>query len=343
MNVATTRTADVGDRLAVYSEAPVVRHGNWLNKVMDQATRDGRGLLLVTPPSSALSRGLLHVLDRTGGLWLVEPEGDGTHFLGRSGHSVHLGEDGSLEILDDPHPGWLREHVAEGRGGLLVQAETLHPRRPTTQVGGLMAAVSETTADAPPLGWGMQEPVTEPWDPREITRRFSRGEPFDALLHVAGPAGAHRLAGTLLIQRPRNGVVEQVQAAVERDGVSAGDELEETAAALFRAGVRWAAGQHTVGADPTLVPPYWLGAPVPAWLQFGPEALRQRDVGEVADFALSQGASASRVLGTGSGTGLAVFFPSSPGQAEEAGAHPLQAQRAILAHVLGADGSGQAV
>ena len=323
----------------MFSEAPVVRLGNWFSKVMHQAARDGLGLLVITPPTSALSRGLLHVLDRLGGLWLVETD-DGTHYLGRSGHSVHLGDDGSAEVLDDPHPGWLREGAAQDRGGLLVQAESLYPRRPRTQVGGLTEALTAALTGDVPLGWGMQEPVTEPWDAKSITRRFSRGEPHDVLLHVAGPLApqpdGHRLAATLEIQRPRNGVVEHVRAAVERETALEGERLEAVPLQLHRHGVRWSAGQQTVGGDPTVVPPYWLGAPVPAWLQFGPEPLRGRDVAEVEGFAQEHGAESTRLLGSGPGTGLAVFFPQTPEGAERAGAHPLAAQQRILAHVLGA-------
>ncbi|MDO4239232.1 DUF6177 family protein [Micrococcus sp.] len=334
MNLATTHTVVVGQRLAVFSEAPVVRHGNWFSKVMHQAARDSLGLLVITPPTSALSRGLLHVLDRLRGLWLVEAD-DGTHYLGRSGHNVHLGDDGAVEVLDDPHPGWLREGVAEDRGGLLVQAESLYPRRPRTQVGGLTEALTAALTGDVPLGWGMQEPVTEPWDTKSITRRFSRGEPYDVLLHVAGPLGPHRLAATLEIQRPRNGVVEHVRTAVERDTTLEGERLEAVPLQLHRHGVRWAAGQQVAGGDPRVVHPYWLGAPVPAWLQFGPEALHRHDVEELAAYAVDHGAESTRVLGSGSGSGLAVHFPQTPHAAEAAGAHPLEAQQTILRHVLG--------
>ncbi|XNZ00871.1 DUF6177 family protein [Micrococcus luteus] len=340
MNLATTHTVVVGQCLAVFSEAPVVRHGNWFSKVMHQAARDGLGLLVITPPTSALSRGLLHVLDRLQGLWLVEAD-DGTHYLGRSGHSVHLDDDGIPEVLDDPHPGWLREGAAQDRGGLLVQAESLYPRRPRTQVGGLTEALTAALTGDVPLGWGMQEPVTEPWDAKSITRRFSRGEPHDVLLHVAGPltgnqGGDRRLAAMLEIQRPRNGVVEHVRAWVERDATLDGERLEAVSLQLHRHGVRWAAGQQIAGGDPTVVHPFWLGSPVPAWLQFGPEALQGRDVTALAAFAQEQGAESTRLLGSGPGTGLAVFFPQTPEGAERAGAHPLAAQQRILAHVLGA-------
>lgn len=197
MTVATTHVAPVGGRLAVYAEAPVVRDGNWLNKVLQQASAEGRGLLLVTPPRSALSRGLLHLLDRTGALWLVEAEEDGTHYLGRSGYTAHLDDDGALEILDDPHPGWMREGAAEDRGGFLLQAETLMPRRAGTRAGGLTEAVFAAATGGAPLGWGLQEPVTEPWDPEEITARVSRGSPWTSSSMWPGPT-----ASTVRRRRP---------------------------------------------------------------------------------------------------------------------------------------------
>lgn len=161
------------------------------------------------------------------------------------------------------------------------------------------------------------------------------------LLPVAGPAasvpGGPRLAATLEIQRPRNGVVEHVRVAVERDSPLEGERLEAVPLQLHRHGVRWAAGQQTAGGDPTVVPPYWLGAPVPAWVQFGPEALKAHDPREVSAFAEQHGAESTILLGSGSGAGLAVFFPQTAHGAEEAGAHPLEAQQAVLRHVIGTD------
>lgn len=337
MSVATARTLHVGNRLAVFSEAPVVRHSHWLNKVIQQAAQEDRGLLLITPADSAVSRGLLHLLDRIGGLWLVEGDEGDEHFLGRSGHKVQVAEDGAFTVDEahEPHPAWLREHVGEDRGGLQIQAESLYPRRARTQVGGLMETVSHEVSGAVPHGWGMQEPVTEPWDVRALTRRFSRGQPFDVLLHVAGVPRPGQYAATLEIQRPRNGVVEYVRAAAERTTALTGSELEEFTRRLHRHGVRWAAGQHTVGSDPTLVHPYWLGAAVPAWFQFGPEALRNHDANRVAEFAMAHGAQSTLTLGSGSGTGLAIIFPQVPKAADRAGQHPLKAQELIVEHVLG--------
>lgn len=342
MTVTTTHVAPIGDRLAVYAEAPVVRHGNWLNKVLQQVSAEERGLLLVTPPYSALSRGLLHLLDRTGALWLVEAEEDGTHYLGRSGDTAHLDDDGAVEILDDPHPCWLREGAAEDRGGILLQAETLMPRRAGTRAGGLTEAVFAAAIGGAPLGWGLQEPVTEPWDPEEITARVSRGEPLDVLLHVAGPDGEHRPAATTLIQRPRNGVVEHVSLAGERSAPMEAAELTALAHALHRQGVRWARVEHVVGADRTVVPPWWLGSPVPALLQLGPEALQGHDPSAVTGFAREAGAIAAEPLGSGPGTGLAVLFSASPDDAGEEGSHPLRAQEAVLAHLTGGAPAGGA-
>ena len=45
--------------------------------------------------------------------------------------------------------------------------------------------------------------------------------------------------------------------------------------------VRWATAYQTVGSDPTVVPPFYLGQPVPAVAVYGREALKGQDLDQV--------------------------------------------------------------
>jgi hypothetical protein len=324
MSGATLR----GTSLVVTSEAPVVGHTQWIAKALSESRHDGLGFVLLTPDTTKITRGLARLLSVLGGLWVVD-DGRGSFYLGLSGQAVTQSH-GEFSVSAEPSAAYVRGGVMQQRGGVLVQAEKLHPRRWRTTVGGLAEAISQELAGQEPLGWGVQEPVTQPWSIRDISKRYSKRSAENTLLHWVGPLDEHRLVGTLEIQRPRTGIVEYVEGALERPEPLTASEKQSLARVFHEQTVRTATVFQVMGADPTTIPPAFLGYPVPSVAVFGPEALKGVNAAGVVETSLELGAATADLLGE-SPQSLALTFADEP---REGQTHPTDVLAKVTERII---------
>lgn len=302
-----------GRTLILRSSAPLVGHTQWVAKAISAASTSGQGLALLTPNTTKITRSLAHLFGVLGIMWVVD-DGRESLYEGTTGQRVSE-RNGDFFADDVLYAGYSRRGSAQDRGGVWVQAETLMPRRAQTQAGDLAEAVCQALTGAPPLGWGIQEPVTQPWSIADISERYSRDKAAGHFLHFVGLPpldGRGQATGSLEIQKPRNGVVEHVEAAAELAAPWSLSERVDYARKMHEARVRWARVFHVVGSDPAVVPPRYLGVPVPSILVFGPEVIGDRNPHEFGELALMHGAAHYEVMGEPRAASLAVILRDEP-------------------------------
>lgn len=325
-----------GNTLVVRSEAPLVGHSQWMAKAISEAKSQGLGVALVTPDTTKITRSLAHLFSVLGIMWVVD-DGRDELFVGQSGQRVDE-VDGEYIGRDEIVPRYSRKGSAQDRGGVVVMAESLMPRRFTTRVGPLAEAVTRALTGNVPIGWGVQEPVTQPWSVEDISAAYSRDKAAGHFLHFVGPVAetsgqdTSRLAGTLEIQKPHNGVVEHVEAACPQPGPWTKEQKLDFARQMHGQSVRWATAYQTVGSDPTVVPPFYLGQPVPAVAVYGREALKGQDLDQVVELAMSRGAEHCEVFGHKKKASLAVFMSSD---ADPDRTHPAEILETVQMRLMG--------
>jgi hypothetical protein len=127
--------------------------------------------------------------------------------------------DGTLPDVERPEP---------GAGDLQVQITTLHPASPSLQLGASTEAAVRVVTGSDPTGWGISEPVTHPWSPREITTLCRDRAPTSTQLVVTG----NGVLGQVLVERTETALREQVRLSGPRAGVVDGAAIESLAADL---------------------------------------------------------------------------------------------------------------
>ncbi len=123
------------------------------------------------------------------------------------------------------------EPTAGGHGGVEVQVVTTH--RGTDGFGRAAEVVVTQLTGSGPRGWGVAEPVTQPWSEREIVRHCVERAPDPTSLVVVG-SGA---VGTLRADPHVDGVRERVHVggpAADRVGAAAVEELADLLAPTVR-------------------------------------------------------------------------------------------------------------
>ncbi|MCB4208534.1 DUF6177 family protein [Arthrobacter sp. UM1] len=322
----------VAHSIVLRSDAPLVGHTQWLSKALSEAKSSGRGFVLLTPNTTKITRTLSRLLSEVGAGWIVE-DGRGGWFVGETGQRVSRRPDGVFEGEDGVSDLYAREGLAQDRGGVFLRAEVLRPRRITTTVGHLAEAVCTELTGSAPLGWGVQEPVTQPWSVKDISSTYSREKAAGHYLHFVGPLGERRLTGSLEIQKPRNGVVEHVEAALERTDPLTFDEKASITRMLHAQSVRWGTAFQLVGGDPGVISPFYTGAPVPAAAVFGPEALKGHNPSEVVSFARHLGAEWCDMIGDKpKRASLAMVLADSPSESRR---HPVEILDEVTSRLVG--------
>lgn len=211
---------------------------------------------MVTPGYSQLTYPLeLTMIDGLG-QWVAR-DVDGRGFRdGLTGDTLRY--DGA-RFVSDPDAGAIppRPDLPPHAGSVQLQIETLHRPSEMLELGASTAAAWRALTGADPLGWGIAEPVSQPWSRRELTSMArSRAPEPTSMIVVDGEPG--RLAlGTLTVERVSTGVVERLRGAggvcVDLAEVSAEppDQLAGIgdgcpAIDTLRAGMRSAAGARGV-------------------------------------------------------------------------------------------------
>jgi hypothetical protein len=228
--------------LVVEQARAVVPLSSWLATAAVDAHRAALVLQLVTPADAVLTHPLELLLREGGGQWVAR-DGDGF----RDGFTgAPLAWDGERFV---PADGPVPDPVLDGRGGLEVQITTLHDVAGSPELGAGADAAVRALTGAPPTGWGVTEPVTEPWSPAEITALCRARAPEPTSLVVLGGGPGRRAVGRLRAARVREGVLEEVRLAgptVAAVGEAAVEELVAELAGTVRSAVL---AEHPVRID----------------------------------------------------------------------------------------------
>lgn len=304
----------VTDSTAVMLEdAALIHHDTWVARALSLAAAAGKSFVLATPPTSVITTGLSTALKLAGANWVVTPE-QGLPFDALSGAEVAW--DGDAYVTTGRQADHYLMSGAEDRGGIVVEAESLRPAKRSTTMGGLSQAVSTVLTGRAPDGWGVLEPVTEPWDVKALSKRYISDRSAQNLLHVVTHevVNGGDLVGALRIERPRRGVVERVSMAMPTEA-PATDELRQAFVEVMTAqGVRWARLSHVVGFDPATRVPRYTGVPVPSVAVFGSEAVKGIGIEAALEAAKKAAGPAgqAQVTGQGKRAGIAVLYSQEP-------------------------------
>jgi hypothetical protein len=211
------------EALVVEQSRAVVPLSGWLLDAARTAVASERLLQILTPSDAALTYPLELLLADGPGQWIVR---DGPGF--RDGFTaVPMGWTGArFAPVDGPVPPVPPVDIADG--GLELQVTTLHRAQEELELGTAAEAVARALTGGAPVGWGVDEPVTQPWSRRELTAVCRDRAPEPTALTVVG-AG---VLGRLHVSRVDTGVLEELRLSgpVARDVAQAA--LDDLAAAL---------------------------------------------------------------------------------------------------------------
>jgi len=190
--------------LVVEQDRPVVSRSTWLTDAAVTAARTSRSLQLVTPERSRLTYPLELLLGETGAQWVVRAGGrfrDGLTAL-----PLHWDKGSYVpQPGADPLPPLAPDHV--WAGSVEIQITSLHPATGTLSLGATAEAAMRALVGREPAGWGIAEPVTQPWSRREVTAHCRGRAPApSSLVIVAGDT-----VGVLAVRRVKTGVLEEVR------------------------------------------------------------------------------------------------------------------------------------
>jgi hypothetical protein len=198
------------DRTAVLlQDRPVVGLSQGLVDAFIAAAAGELDIQLVTPSTSRLTMPLRMALlgERR---WVVHVPGrgyvDGTgggRLRWEGGAFVPADSDGTTGAID----------AATGTGRQLwLNIELRHERPPAAFGLGVQAACRALTGE-PPAGWGPAEPVSQPWQPDELSRTANGRAPRATLVSFVG-GGARPTIGTLEIAATPSGPAESATLVV---------------------------------------------------------------------------------------------------------------------------------
>ncbi|WP_370964224.1 DUF6177 family protein [Amycolatopsis sp. cg9] len=303
-----TPAADRVTREAVVVEQhrAVVPATTWLVDAAKAAARAGRALQVRTPADSRLTFPLELLLRDGLGDWVA---GDHDGFRG-----FPLAWNGLRFVRDDGRTPE-RPAPAPGSGDLEVRIVTADPPR----VGASAETAMRALTSGPPRGWGVAEPVTQPWSTDDLAGHVRQREPRPVNVVVAGDG----VIGRLRVSRVDGVVVEDVELSGPAAGVVTRAGIEALAAASAPTARLVVVGAHP-GRRSGLRSP-GVATALPYGVLFGPELVAKNGV------AHAHRAPAARVKLLGSGRHTAVWcrFDGDPAPAYE--------QFAGLLHHFGAD------
>jgi hypothetical protein len=109
-----------------------------------------------------------------------------------------------------------------------VQISTLHPAGESVELGASTETAVRALTGRAPAGWGIAEPATQPWSPRELTAQCRERAPDPTQLVVVG-AG---VIGQVHVERVGTGVLERVRLSGPPAAAVGQGAVEELVAAL---------------------------------------------------------------------------------------------------------------
>lgn len=200
----------------------VVPASTWLVDAARTAVESGRVLQLLTGTRSGLTYPLESLLQDAHADWVVRDE-SGRHRDGFRG--VPLVWDGVRFVPEAgatiPPP---VEHTP-GTGDLEVRITTSYAAGEPLRLGRSTEIALRALTGTGPIGWGVAEPVTEPWSIPDVTSYCLRRAPGPAALIVVG-AG---VVGRLQVSPMDGDLVEEIRLSGPSAGTVDAGRIEELA------------------------------------------------------------------------------------------------------------------
>jgi hypothetical protein len=213
------------EALIAEQDRSVVPLTGWLADAAAEAVATGRTLQVLTPPYSRITFPLELMLRDSGGQWILR-EGPERFRDALSGMQVRWNDarfatdlNAAMPELDVPTP---------GSGDLELQVTTMHPPSSFLQLGASAEAAVRVITGSDPAGWGVSEPVTQPWSPREITALCRDRAPTATQVVVLG----NGVLGQIRVHRTKDAVREQVHLSGPPAGVVDAEAIEALAEQL---------------------------------------------------------------------------------------------------------------
>ena len=311
----------------LFNESPLIHLSPEITTAYTTA-RDARQVfVLMTPTGSHLTPPLHHLLLREECMWMVG-SADGTTYNAFTGQpyrwtgSVFEALDGVAE--DFKHPG------DENDGGIIeIRAELFHPARDNTVIGELPETLFSLITGSIPLGWGLHEPVSEPWHQRSLTNHAFHRAPMTSQYVVVGrprPGTSESTLAVLTVERSSRGVHESIILWAASPDPADAELVEEFGFAMHRLAVRSAVLAHAVLMPQLAVPSRFHGVSVPSIAVFGPEALSFRG----PERAVADTAGAGHLIGVPPVQSLVVNYIQQPTVGRD---HPLEEHGNLLARL----------
>jgi hypothetical protein len=213
------------EALIAEQDRSVVPLTGWLADAAAEAVATERTLQVLTPAYSRITFPLELMLRDSGGQWILR-EGPERFRDALSGVQVRWNGarfatdlNAALPELDVPAP---------GSGDLELQVTTMHPPSASLQLGASTETAVRAITGSDPAGWGVSEPVTQPWSPREITALCRDRAPTSTQVVVLG----NGVLGQLLVERTEDAVRERVHLSGPQAGVVDAEVIEALAEQL---------------------------------------------------------------------------------------------------------------
>ncbi|MET8278702.1 DUF6177 family protein [Micromonospora sp. NPDC005174] len=204
-------TDTITDRAVVlHQDRAVVGLAPWLAQAAVDAVRDGLLLQVVTPADGVITYPFETTLAQAQGQWIVRA-GD-QYRDGLTG--LPLQWDGQRFARSDAaQPADSLPTDEPWTGGLEVQIVTVHPATEALRLGASAEAAVRALTGGDPAGWGVAEPVTEPWSRNELTAFCRTRAPAPTSLTIVGGERESTTLGVLTVERVDVGVREQLRLA----------------------------------------------------------------------------------------------------------------------------------
>ncbi|GAB3517481.1 DUF6177 family protein [Arthrobacter monumenti] len=308
----------------VHQDKPVLYLSNWLTRSYRAALATNRRFIVTSPAGSTATLPLLELLSLPGCAWIGTTT-DGRYYDALTGR-MQRWEDEDFTPLEEPSDDFLQS-PASPQGMIHLRADTLHPASAGTRVGSFCETVFSAVTGAAPAGWGLVEPVSEPWDTGELNNYCRSRAPMPTTVVVLGETEAGTSApaiAVLSVERTSRGLHERVEMLAGTPEPLGPDELDAFSMSMHQARARHAVLGHGIGYTDLRRPARFTGTTVPACAVFGPGTLGQTD----ADQALALAGGQGRLIGRAPARSLAVIYPQEPAPGQQ---HPLAAYAELAA------------
>lgn len=200
----------------------------WL---LDAITSSDKVVQIVTPTGSRLTYPLELLLYDTHTEWIV-CENQGGFRDGLAGFAVQW--NGQRFVPDLENLSTDVEEPIPGVGDLQLHFTTVQRTSDTTRLGAGAETAIQAITGTKPLGWGVAEPASQPWSPRELTAYCRERAPRTTFLVIVGDG----VVGRIVVERVDTGVLERVQLSGPQAGSVAQETVDGLAAELADGGVR---------------------------------------------------------------------------------------------------------